>query len=894
MSETLKKKLTEMLNEETWTRAAINKYSIADFKELDKIISETKKEDGIEELSEMCSEHLVRSKNSIIALYISSIISLLKQDLDDSNFRSLIEIFTENRRMQIVEHLCLRVLEFGDSKFALRTLADYYKASDNSEIYGIWERLVKIDYDEAEIPRLIAEKYEEEGNLEKAIEYYKKSLYRFINKKQNSGIKELWNKLVTLIPEDIDFFYHVQNKISSVMGNSKTSFLMHDVYIFYKEKQEWDICIDILKMMLQNDTSDSWARTEIIECFKNKYADHSQLDEYIKVSNLTQTWRSVFDAIADFEKHISFDTGNFVFHRTWGVGRISKVDGETLYIDFAKKRGHEMSLKMGLNALQTLSKEHIWVLKATSNKEELAKKVKTEHEWALKTIISSFDNNCDMKKIKQEIVPSLLTQGEWATWNTKSRKILKENPVFGISSTNIDSFMVRERPISLEEKLSNEFKAQKNFFSRIEIVKTFMEKCDTETEAFHDMFNYFDGFLKAFNQVNEQVVASYLLVTNITSSIPHLNSGKKIGFVTIYSQIEDPVQLYASIKDKSLKVQFLRNIKNLIANWNDEFIKLFPTVLSQSIIDDLINDGHTEQLQNFVRECFENYKVYREAVIWFFKNCQEEDWFKGAGIELEKQMIALVHILDITFREIDSRKNTTENRKINKQVHTLLFGKDNLLENFIIENDEATITRLYTLIGDIDDLDSAVKMRLRNKIVQKYKEFKFFESEEKEVVTQGLIVTTRMFDVKNKELQEILDVKIPQNQKDLAYAISLGDLRENAEYKAAREEQAQLNNAVSRLQGDIDRAQIFDPTTVSTKKVGFGTKITVENIDDNSIEEYTILGPWESAPENGIISYMSPLGSTFINSKKDETVKFAINEQKKTYKILNIAEADLS
>lgn len=81
-----------------------------------------------------------------------------------------------------------------------------------------------------------------------------------------------------------------------------------------------------------------------------------------------------------------------------------------------------------------------------------------------------------MKRIKQELVPSLLTAGEWTSWNTKARKVLKENPMFGINPDNIDFYSVRERPIAAEEKLSNEFKAQKNFLPELNFLMPMMPR----------------------------------------------------------------------------------------------------------------------------------------------------------------------------------------------------------------------------------------------------------------------------------------------------------------------------------------------------------------------------------------------------------------------------------
>ena len=892
MSDVLEKNVRDIFNEEKWTRAAITNYSINNFKELDSLIEEAKRNHSIDELKELSDAHLSHNKTSITALYISSIIALSKQLLDDSSLVTLVTIFIDNHRMQIVEYLCQRVLEFGDSKFALRTLANCYKESGNQDIYDIWERLVRIDYEEADIPKLLAERYQKNDDIEKTIEYYKKALYRSINRRSYTAVKEVWARLVQLVPQEIDFFYHVQRKIADHFGTERSAALMQDLYDYYKEEKDWNTAIDILKLVLASDDKDNWARKEIVECFKAKYAKHSQLDEYIKVSNLAQSWRNVFEAIDDFEKHIAFDEGCFVFHRTWGVGRIAKVNNDELTIDFAKKRGHTMSLKMGITALQTLDKDHIWVLKSIMKREELAAKVKANPEWALKTIIRSFDNNCDFKRIKHELIPSLMSDKEWTNWSTKARKIVKENPEFGINPTNIDFYTVHTRPISLDEKLSNEFKAQKNFFERIEIIFNIMENGDTDSDGFQDMFNYFESFLKAFSQVNEQVIAAYLVVAKLTTVLPHLSTAKHHNFAELFAQIENPAAVYLGIDNKELRSAYLRNIKNLIPDWSDHYVRLFPVVLSIEVLNPLLEE-YPEKVKELASTCFKDYKEYREAVIWFFKNTQEEPWFKELNIDYEHQIIVLIHILDITYREIASRRNTTENRKINKQIHTILFGKDALLENFILAHDEDAVTRLYTLVSDIKDLDPPIKMQLRNRILEKYKNFKFFDEVEKTVTGRGLIVTAKMLDEKKKELKRLIEVEIPRNSKEVGFALSLGDLRENSEYKAAKEEQNRLNNTVSRLQEELERAQVFDPTTITTTRVGFGTIVVLEKPDTQTKETYTILGPWESDPENGVISYMSPLGTNLLNHKAGETLSFTVNEEEKTYKILDIAAAAL-
>jgi transcription elongation factor GreA len=895
MSETLVKNVQDMLNEEKWTRATLSNYSINQFKELDAVLKEAREKKAQDELKQTCDEHLGHTKNSIIGLYLSGMIALSRQLIDDAALTNLITIFVDNHKWNIVEYLCVRILDFGESKYALRMLAECYKnANDEAAIIGIWERLVKVDYEESDIVKALAEHYEKAGDAETAVDYYKKALHRFINRKLFTNVREIWSKLVNYCPEEIDFFLHVQKKVAANISEDKAAVLLQELYGAYRKRDDVDTALSILKLILQYDERDSWARKEIVDCFRAKYAEHSQVEEYVRLSNLTQTWRNVQEAIADFEKHISFDAGNFVFHRTWGVGRIADVKGDEIIIDFAKKRAHPMSLKMAVNALQTLNKSHIWVLKATWKKEKLREKVKGDPAWALKMTIRSFDNSCDIKRIKAEMVPAILTASEWTTWSAKAREMLKSDPSFGVNPENIDLFVVRDRPISVEEKLFNEFKAEKNFFDRVETIRAFttIKTAEPDSEYFGEMFNYFAGYLKSYSTANENVVAAYLLVKNLVGKFPYLGSGLQFNFIELYEDIEDIVYVFTALKDAELKRELLQHIKLFLPNWSEVYLKLFPYALTNIIVDNLEAEGYTSKLVAMVQTCFENYREYREAAVWIFRNQRERPWFAETGLSYEKQLITLVHVLDVTYREIENHRDTTENRKINKQVQTILF-KDGVLDAFIDAADTDTITRIYTLVDDVKDLDPAIKMRLRNRILDKRPTFKFYGVEEKTIITRGLMVTTGKYQEKQRQLQHIMEVEVPANSKEIGFALSLGDLRENAEYKAAKEKQEILNATVAKLKDEIERAQLFDPSTVNSTRVAFGTVVALLNVTSGEDETYTILGPWESDPENNVISYLSPFGGTILNKRVGESFDFSINDTDLRYTVKEISIAKL-
>jgi transcription elongation GreA/GreB family factor len=92
---------------------------------------------------------------------------------------------------------------------------------------------------------------------------------------------------------------------------------------------------------------------------------------------------------------------------------------------------------------------------------------------------------------------------------------------------------------------------------------------------------------------------------------------------------------------------------------------------------------------------------------------------------------------------------------------------------------------------------------------------------------------------------------------------------------------------VAKLKDEIERAQLFDPATINTNRVSFGTKVTLVN-GSGKKEAYTILGPWESDPENRISSYLSPFGGAILNKKVGETFDFSINDEKISYTVKGI------
>ncbi|MBO4404685.1 MAG: transcription elongation factor GreA [Treponema sp.] len=904
MSEELENSVREMLKKESWTRAGISNFTKNNLIELAETLEKAKSEGSEKKVKEICDEQLVHSKDSIMALYMSGMIALRSGEVDTSALVSLIDIFEKNHKEALIEALCNSILdEDAQNKFALRKLADYYKNANDDRVWECYEKVVKYDYEEADIAKLLAERYEAQGDHETAVSYYKKALLRYVNAKSGS-LKEMWSKLASLIPEQLDFFMHVERKIAKTISEEKAAILMQDLYQYYKSTSKWDTAIDILKLILSIDKTDGWARRELVECYTGKYSDKPHLDEYIRSSNLNQSYRDVFEAINEFEKHIAFDAKNFVFHRTWGVGIITKVQGDTLTINFGKKNGiKSMALKMAVSALQPLARDHIWVLRATTKKEDLVKKVTGDIPGTLKIIIKSFNNNCDDKRIKTELVPSILTPGQWTSWHQKAQKELESNRNFTVNPENRDYYMVLDHEITKSERLGSEFKAEDQFFAKIDILTRYMnlDEFDPGDDQFTDMFNYFAGYLKSCTRVTPQVTASYLVIQNIIKNIPNFENPAKFTFAELYGDISSRRGMYAALKDTkntNLKADFIANIR-LLPDWDAQYMHMFPATLKKEMLIELLNAGKTEKVQHLVQNCFNVYRNYRDAAVFLFGECREEEWFKAAGISEEKQLVTLVNIISLCYREISNHVNTVENKKTIKNAVTLLFEdksdgtKKNKLLEYMLGCDRPTITRLYTMVNDVKDLDSSYKAQLRNGILGKYPDFKFPEAEIKNEAPKGLIVTAKMLEAKRVLAEDMEKVQLPKVAEEVSEAREKGDLKENAEYHAAKERQSQLNSQLGKLKDELARAVVFDPTTVTTSIVSFGTTVVLMNNAKNEEEKFTILGPWESNADEGIISYLSPLGNALLDLRQGEDKQFTINGTQYDYTVKSIEAAKI-
>jgi transcription elongation factor GreA len=225
--------------------------------------------------------------------------------------------------------------------------------------------------------------------------------------------------------------------------------------------------------------------------------------------------------------------------------------------------------------------------------------------------------------------------------------------------------------------------------------------------------------------------------------------------------------------------------------------------------------------------------------------------------------------------------------------------RSNRLREFILDDQEliadltATadlevikdLTRALQLSPVFDDMD---KRSLLARIVKRHPSVQSLVSGEQTKQESSLHVSWESLERRKTEYTELVQKKIPANSKEIAIARSYGDLRENHEYKSAKEMQKVLMRRKEELEAQLTRARGTDFSNARTDVVSIGTVVQCTDVNENKIETFTLLGAWDFDADKGIISYLTPVGQALLNKKVGDEVEFEVHGARHRHRIEKI------
>jgi transcription elongation factor GreA len=892
-------KITSLFNEEIYVRVSAENIPVTKFKIYDDIVQHYTETNQLTEVQELIKEHLENHPESISARYLSGVISLIQNKLEESNhLRTVLDQLKSNGKWTIIEHITDRILNFGEQRFPLKYKAEALeKQNKNKELKIVLEKLAKHDRKNPEIAKKYGLSILDEDKP-KAISFLKQAAETYARNKEYQKLEEIWNIIVHNNFEDIAFFEKIERMLLSNRERSRLVILLLPLMETYKSLEDHDKTIQFLKKILDCDSMHSKARNELIRIYRAKYANHSLLEDFLKLSELGNSKKPIKICITNFERNIVFDTNNYVMHRTWGVGKIKSISSssDSIVVDFQNKKEHKLSIQMAITSLKPLKKEHIWV-QYYENPESIEKLFHEDVANFMVELLTSYDNTMILNDIKAEIIGRFLKKTEdWSKWWNKAKLALKKDPRIGFNPKKKDEIIFRQKPISLSEELIDKFNALTDINKKLDIALEALE-VNPAAETAVDTFNQYYYEEELAKEVIRKIIG-YIYLDMASNKldqedVPRNLSAKDIQSIIVILSKPEILTFSKSINNIEVKKSFVTLIKKYHPDFTEILMALLfevPVKVNKFVFQQLVTELKFNELNQFISESISKAKEFPEIFLWVAKSILSKTW------DYEWMTISNKDIILNIFRVLKPLSKIEEKgSKLKNLAIEILFGNSDPVDKVILSENEEFVRKIYALFKEVPYVTDNEKEKFQETINKlrpnfQWNSFSMVEEEEEtpHLSSNVILVTEDGLNRRKEIFNHLVNVEMSENSKDIGEAQEKGDLRENAEYKAAMERQAQLQAEATKMDSELKNARIIDFSKVTIDKVSIGCRVKLLNKNNQEIQEYSILGPWDANTELNIISYLSPMGKVLLGKKKGEVATLDFEGSHKDFEILNI------
>ncbi len=639
--------------------------------------------------------------------------------------------------------------------------------------------------------------------------------------------------------------------------------------------------------------------------------------------------------------------GAYCMHGSWGFGRIVSYDeaSKKLIIDFEGKPGHKMDPVFCVDKLEVLDDDNLLVRYRT-DRENLEKEMKDSGEF----VVSYLEKKPDMSAspIELETVfkqlfgyvaenPSIsekelaeknkAAEKAYRSWWNKAKEALFRNPRVACPKAKGESYSLRAK----EEEMKPEQEVLREYFLNREPKKKILlaEKLyktatdDSVEEIKADLPKIKEELTEAIKKARSLNDADRLHGIWVRNNlVRYLYPGEEEKVEEIAPRSKD---IILSAVERDPKDGLNNLAKNLPSSYLERFLDLLTRIFVEDWRDRII-DLLKYSEGRFTKECVDfllSWDVSKNS--HFVKGAEIPDDGKGVTSRqlikdclkrwLEEQTLRGPVILWIV-------KN--RNAAAYKDILSPLIGEDLLSALLAAVDDEAlqretvVTTARIALADALSDDKDLIKDMLESSTADTARDLaqtlllnqgfedltkksilariiKVFPSVQTLVATKSsdsnekrLLVSSWSLQARREELEDIVKNQLPASKLAIEAARELGDLRENSEYKMAREHDEVLSARRGQLERDIAGAEVFDFNSTPTDKVGIGSIVSLVT---NKGEELTctILGAWDSDTAKNIFSYQTPLAQALLDHKVGDTVETNINGHATLWTIKSIS-----
>ena len=219
-----------------------------------------------------------------------------------------------------------------------------------------------------------------------------------------------------------------------------------------------------------------------------------------------------------------------------------------------------------------------------------------------------------------------------------------------------------------------------------------------------------------------------------------------------------------------------------------------------------------------------------------------------------------------------------------------LFRKDrySLFKECIKDADENGAQSIYRRAQTNEGLDSRTSADLTTIVRARFPDLFAHSTDDSFALPQGLLCLKESYESKQALFKRLVSTDLPEVVQEIETARQHGDLKENAEYHAARDKQKLLASQTSELEEALHKAKAVDLAQVNLDRIEFGVQFTIQPAGSEIQEQYIMLGPWESNPEQHVLSYLAPFASAFMGKTVGELIEIDLPTHTGRYQIMAI------
>jgi len=554
-------------------------------------------------------------------------------------------------------------------------------------------------------------------------------------------------------------------------------------------------------------------------------------------------------------------------HRSWGVGEIASRDDAlgSLLIDFRSKKGHPMEFEYATQTLRILAEEHFEarILKNPGSVKEQAAKEPGE---LIKQAVQQLGREATTARLEEAFVPHLFAAADWKKFWEAAKRAMRKDPRFIIPTKRTDAIQYLETAPASQGNGIEELReavGTKKIMEVLEKLAKSMDATALKAQA-GEIFKLVEAAGQKVPKSQPGQVAELALARAEFAGAIGLPA--EPGDVLRSLLPAEPIRLALVVETLPAGKQprFVEMMAEILGErWTELFNALLPRAsgrLMDAITARFKKAGRGAELEGAVDRLLRERQVHPDTVVWLCRN-RSGDFQKISGPFLFLTALAVLEKEQLADRWRASR------------LHDLLLEDKDLIRDLLAASapeEMRDITRAALASTAFEELD---KRSLMGALVKLHPHISpMVAGENKTSTTESLVVSWDSLEKRKKELEEIVSKKIPANSKDIAVARSYGDLRENHEFKAAKEMQAVLMRRKAELESMIVSAQGTDFSGVKGDVADIGTVVEYQE-EDGAKKKVSILGAWDSDPENGVISYQTAVGQALLKKKPGETAE---------------------